>query len=88
MRKREAASTATHIGSDALTDLALNLRWSWHHGADELWSQLDPELWRLTHNPWVVLQVASHARLAELLLHPAYRERLERLLEHRREYLA
>ena len=63
MRKRKASGTARTVGSDALTQLALDLRWSWHHGADELWSQLDPELWRLTHNPWVVLQVASPARL-------------------------
>ena len=78
----------TNIGSDALTELALDLRWSWHHAADELWSQLGPELWNLTHNPWVVLQAASPARLEELLARPAYRERVERHLEHRREYLA
>src|SRR4051812_25886639 len=31
--------------SDALTDLALDLRWSFNHSADQLWGQLDPELW-------------------------------------------
>ncbi len=30
---------------EALIEIALNLRWSWNHAADELWSQLDPELW-------------------------------------------
>lgn len=39
--------------SDALTDLALDMRWSFNHAADRLWEQLDPELWELTHNPWV-----------------------------------
>ena len=39
--------------SDALLELALDLRWSWHHSADALWAQLEPELWDLTHNPWV-----------------------------------
>ena len=29
--------------SDALTDLALDLRWSFNHSADQLWEQLDPE---------------------------------------------
>ena len=29
--------------SDALTDLALDLRWSFNHSADQLWGQLDPE---------------------------------------------
>jgi starch phosphorylase len=42
-----------------LKDLALDLRWSWNHAADELWARLDPELWELTHNAWVVLQTVS-----------------------------
>ena len=32
-------------GFDTLVDLALNLRWSWSHGEEELWEPLDPELW-------------------------------------------
>jgi starch phosphorylase len=75
-------------GVASLTKLALDLRWSWHHGTDELWSELDPELWALTHNPWVVLQTASPARLGELLARPGDRQRVERLLEQRRQYLA
>ena len=43
----------------SLSDLALDLRWSWNHVADELWQQLDPELWGLTHNAWLVLQTPS-----------------------------
>ena len=87
MRKRKD-SGSRDVGSDSLTELALDLRWSWHHGTDELWSELDPELWALTHNPWVVLQTASPTRLGELLARPAYRERVGRLLAQRREYLA
>ncbi len=49
--------------SDALTDLALDLRWSFNHSADQLWEQLDPELWGLTHNPWVLLQTVSQEKL-------------------------
>ena len=49
--------------SDALTDLALDLRWSYNHSADQLWEQLDPELWELTHNPWVILQTVSREKL-------------------------
>jgi starch phosphorylase len=71
-----------------LRELALDLRWSWHHGTDELWSELDPELWALTHNPWVVLQTASPVRLEGLLARPGYRERVEHLLARRREYHA
>jgi starch phosphorylase len=69
-------------------ELALDLRWSWHHGTDELWSELDPELWALTHNPWVVLQTASPTRVAELVGRAASRERVERLLARRRDYHA
>jgi hypothetical protein len=40
-------------GSDALTQLALDLNWSWNHSADEIWKYLDPELWQLPANPWL-----------------------------------
>jgi starch phosphorylase len=48
---------------DALTELALNLRAAGHHGADDLWAELDPELRALPHNPWVILQTASRNTL-------------------------
>ena len=35
-------------GFDLLGELALNLRWSWNHAADEVWAQLEPDLWDLT----------------------------------------
>ena len=46
-------------GFDSLAELALDMRWSWNHATDEVWRQLDPELWEITHNPWVVLQTVS-----------------------------
>ena len=49
--------------SEALTELALDLRWSFNHSADQLWERLDPELWELTHNPWVILQTVSQEKL-------------------------
>ena len=51
----------------SLSDLALDLRWSWNHAADELWNQLDPELWSFTHNAWLVLQTVSLPTTTELL---------------------
>jgi hypothetical protein len=51
----------------ALTELALDLRWSWNHSADQLWAQLEPELWARTHNPWVVLQTVSRAKVENFL---------------------
>jgi starch phosphorylase len=46
-------------GFDSLSELALDMHWSWNHATDEVWRQLDPELWGITHNPWVVLQTVS-----------------------------
>lgn len=67
-------------GIDALIELALNIRWSWNHASDELWKQLDSELWELTQNPWVILQTVSRDRLEGHLADPAFREKLEGLL--------
>jgi glycogen phosphorylase len=75
------------VGIDVLTELALNLRSSWNHGADELWAQIDPELWALTQNPWVVVETASPARLSELLAKPDFRRQLERARDRLNEVL-
>jgi starch phosphorylase len=48
---RYTQRAAESPGPDALADLALDLRWSFNHAADEIWQRLDPELWELTHNP-------------------------------------
>lgn len=40
----------------ALRELALDLRWTWSHEADDLWSSIDPEAWEQWHNPWLMLQ--------------------------------
>jgi starch phosphorylase len=87
-RPGEPQTTESEIGTEALTELALNLRWSWHHGADELWAQLDPELWSLTHNAWVVLQTVSRRKLQQVLARPEYRTRVKSLLQRRHEYLS
>jgi starch phosphorylase len=62
-----------------LRRLALDLRWSWNHAADALWDALEPELWDLTHNPWVVLRTVSHQRLSQMLDDPQFRESLATL---------
>jgi starch phosphorylase len=74
-------------GYDALSQLALDLRWAWNHSSDELWQQLDAELWELTHNPWVVLQTVSRDRLQRLWADVQFRDRVEMLLRTRREAL-
>ncbi|MGH8094096.1 MAG: alpha-glucan family phosphorylase [Chthoniobacterales bacterium] len=72
-------------GVDSLAELALDMRWSWHHGADELWHKLDPALWDLTHNPWVVLQTVSREYLKETLAEPAFHKKVEEFVKAKRE---
>ncbi len=71
-------------GFDSLAELALDMHWYWNHSADEVWKQLDPELWELTYNPWVVLQTVSRDRLQRALEDPAFRNRVDELLQTRR----
>jgi starch phosphorylase len=71
--------------SDALTDLALDLRWSFNHSADQLWEQLDPELWELTHNPWVLLQTVSREKLQTVTSNPGFQKLMADL--HREKIL-
>jgi starch phosphorylase len=65
-------------GAALLRELALDLRWSWNHASDELWKQLDPDLWAQSHNPWVVLRTVSRERLTQVLAEPAFRKILDR----------
>lgn len=68
-----------------LAELALDLIWSWNHASDDVWSRLDPDLWALTHNPWVILQTVSRKRLDSLLEDGAFQDRVRKLLEQKRE---
>jgi starch phosphorylase len=70
---------------DSLSELALDLRWSWDHGADEVWRRLDPTLWELTQNPWVVLQTVSRVRLESELADPAFAKKIDDLIRGKRE---
>jgi glycogen phosphorylase len=70
--------------SEALTELALDLRSSFHHPADRLWEWLDPELWELTHNPWIVLQTVSRDRLQSVMQDPEFQSLLVEVHQRRR----
>src|ERR1700739_4496857 len=69
--------------SDVLARLALDLSWSFNHSADKLWERLDPELWDLTHNPWVVLQTVSRQRLQTITSDPDFQMLLAELHRER-----
>jgi starch phosphorylase len=68
-------------GLESLVELALDMRWSWNHSADEVWKQLDPRLWDLTYNPWVILQTVSRDQLLRVLADPAFREKVDDLVQ-------
>ena len=67
-------------GFDSLADLALNLRWSWNHATDKVWRELDPKLWAITNNPWVVLQTASRDKIEQVLADPVFRKNIDDLV--------
>ncbi len=69
-----------------LTELALDLRNCWDHTTDPVWSKIDPELWALTHSPWVVLQTASTTKLKALESDPQFGADVRELLNKQRQY--
>ena len=68
-----------------LAELALDMRSSWNHASDRIWRQLDPVLWNLTQNPWVVLQTVSRDKLQAVLDDPVFRKKLDDLVLVRRD---
>lgn len=72
--------------ADALTELALNMRWSWNHSADELWNELDAGLWELTGNPWVMLQTVSREKLRTVTSDTPFQQKLDRLIQAKRQH--
>ena len=72
-------------GFDSLAELALDMRWSWNHATDRVWSTLDPTLWELTQNPWVVLQTVSRDQLERVLAEPDFRKNIDDLLQAKRQ---
>jgi starch phosphorylase len=70
---------------DQLAELALDIGSSWNRQTDALWSQLNPELWDRTHNPWLVLQTVSSEKLKRVTSEPAFRASLSEFQRARRE---
>jgi starch phosphorylase len=75
-------------GVAALAELALDMRWSWNHASDDVWRQLDPELWSVTNNPLVVLQTVARDRIEHVLSDPEFRKRVDGLVRARRQSMA
>jgi starch phosphorylase len=72
-------------GLEGLTELALDLRWSWNHAADKLWKYIDPELWGMSSNPWLMLQTVKTNRLKTLAADATFRGLMDKLVAEHRE---
>ena len=82
-----ASQAADVEGFDALAELALDMHSCWNHGADTLWRQLDPVLWELTQNPWLVLQTVAREQLVRALGDAAFRTKVNELVRDKRQAL-
>jgi glycogen phosphorylase len=51
---------------EVLAEIAMDIRWSWNHYADNLWKKINLDLWEITGNPWLILQTTSAERLRTL----------------------
>ena len=71
-------------GFDALAELALDIRWSWNHSADEMWRELNPDLWERTNNPWVILQTVSPDQIENIIKTDAFRAKVDELIQGKR----
>ncbi|GAB3274829.1 glycosyltransferase family 1 protein [Microbacterium lacusdiani] len=72
----------------ALGELAGNLRWCWHLETQDVFAHVDAEVWRRTQDPVRVLGSVTNARLDELAQDGAFLERLGRVRDDLRAYLA
>src|SRR5690242_3813160 len=83
MTNLKAKSGPRERVADPITELAMDLWWTWNHSTDELWRDLEPEMWEVTRNPWLTLgfarRFATYKR-PNMLLHDP--ERLTRILSN------
>jgi glycogen phosphorylase len=72
----------------ALGDLVMNLRWSWHQDALDLFASVDPELWReCGGDPVRMLGAVSSTRLSALARDKRFVRRLSDAADDLSEYL-
>ncbi|MFE3260024.1 alpha-glucan family phosphorylase [Nocardia sp. NPDC059091] len=72
----------------ALTELATNLRWSWHGPTQDVFAELDPRLWtEVGHDPVRMLGEVPAARLDELAGDEAYVGRVDAAAADLQDYL-
>lgn len=71
----------------SLNELAHNLWWVWNSDALDLFSELDPEIWKETkHNPVALLQRMSYERVSEIKNDKLFVEKIKQVLEKFKHY--
>jgi starch phosphorylase len=72
-----------------MSEIALNLHWSWNHSLRSLFRRLDPVIWKASnHNPIVMLGRVSQATLERAASDPRYLALYRRACETHDAYLA
>ena len=72
-----------------MSEIALNLHWSWNHSLRSLFRRLDPVIWKASnHNPVVMLGRVSQATLERAAADPRYQALYRRACETHDAYLA
>jgi starch phosphorylase len=72
-----------------MSEIALNLHWSWNHSLRSLFRRLDPVIWKQSnHNPIVMLGRVSQATLERAASDPRYLALYKRACETHDVYLA
>ncbi|HEY6420003.1 MAG TPA: alpha-glucan family phosphorylase [Candidatus Binataceae bacterium] len=85
MSQADAPSIHSEQMIDLLRELALDLGAVWNRHSDDIWRQIDPDVWLITRNPWLMLHHASEKTLRSMANDQNLRRRVEQLVFARRE---
>jgi glycogen phosphorylase len=72
---------------EGLSELGLDLRWSWSHKSDLLWERMNSDIWELTRNPWLILQSVSMIHLKSLAESESFKKHLQEQIRQHEQYL-
>ena len=71
-----------------LRDLAYNLWWAWHPEAQDLYREIDPDLWELVyHNPVDFLRDVRQRKLEDAAVNPTYQQKFDAVLKNLDTYM-
>jgi len=73
---------------ETLRYLAFDLGIRWSRVNEDIWQQLDLDVWEMTHNPCQVLNAVSRNKIDQLLSNITFRERVSKIAEQHHQKLA